>query len=141
MSHYTFAEVMRLSETSRDLTLAQLLARAKRELGSEEVILEFSRDVIHKLVCPGCGAKEELFAAVGTVPYARGKCAKDGQMRAVVTAHGYSGTEPFGDRTLDQLGLPLFDIFTARSAEREIAYLMAGDEKQVLGQMATGAAR
>jgi molybdopterin/thiamine biosynthesis adenylyltransferase len=141
MSHYTFAEVMCLDETSRDLTLAQLFARAKRELGSEEVILEFSRDVIHKLVCPGCGAEEELFAAVGTVPYGRGKCAQDGQMRAVVTAHSYSGTEPFGGRTLDQLGLPLFDVFTARSAEREIAYLVAGDEKQVLGQMATGAAR
>jgi hypothetical protein len=59
----------------------------------------------------------------------------------VVTAHGYSGIETFGNRTLDQLGLPLFDVFTARSAEREIAYLIAGDEKQVMGQMATGAAR
>ena len=70
----------------------------------------------------------------------RGKCAADGQMRAVITAHGYSGEESFGDRTLDQIGLPLFDVFTARSAEREIAYLIAGDEKQVLGQMAMGAA-
>jgi molybdopterin/thiamine biosynthesis adenylyltransferase len=141
MSHYTFAEVMRLQETSRDLTLAQLLTRARRELGSQDVAVEFSRDVIHKLVCPGCGAEEELFAAVGMVPYARGRCSVDGQMRAVVTAHGYSGTESFGNRTLDQLGLPLFDVFTARSAEREIAYLIAGDEKQVLGLMATGAAR
>ena len=62
-------------------------------------------------------------------------------MRAVITAHGYSGHEPFGDRRLDQLGLPLFDVFTARSPEREIAYLIAGDEKQVLEQMAMGAAR
>ncbi|HWF06753.1 MAG TPA: ThiF family adenylyltransferase, partial [Candidatus Angelobacter sp.] len=141
MSHYTFAEVVRLNETSRDFTLAQLLTHARRELGSQDVALEFSRDVIHKLVCPGCGAEEELFAAVGTVPYGRGKCPGDSHMRTVVTAHGYSGTESFGDRTLDQLGLPLFDVFTARSAEREIAYLMAGDEKHVLGLMATGAAR
>jgi molybdopterin/thiamine biosynthesis adenylyltransferase len=141
MSHYTFAEIVRLNETSRDFTLAQLLTHARRELGSQDVALEFSRDVIHKLVCPGCGAEEELFAAVGTVPYTRGKCPNDSHMRTVVTAHGYSGTESFGDRTLDQLGLPLFDVFTARSSEREIAYLMAGDEKQVLGLMATGAAR
>jgi adenylyltransferase/sulfurtransferase len=140
MSHYTFAEVIPLQETSRDLTLAELLARARRELGAQDVVLEFSRDVIHKLVCPGCGAEEELFAAVGAVPYARGKCPIDGQMRAVITAHGYSGKEPFGDRTLDQLGLPLYDVFAARSPEREVAYLIAGDEKQVLGQMATGAA-
>ncbi|MGZ4828730.1 MAG: HesA/MoeB/ThiF family protein [Candidatus Angelobacter sp.] len=141
MSHYTFTEVIRLQEASCDLSLAQLLERARRDLGSQDVALEFSRDVIHKLVCPGCGAEEELFAAVGTVPYARGKCATDGQMRAVITAHGYSGHEPFGDRTLDQLGLPLFDVVAARSPEREIAYLIGGDEKQVLGQIAMRAAR
>ncbi|HLZ00335.1 MAG TPA: ThiF family adenylyltransferase, partial [Candidatus Angelobacter sp.] len=94
MSHYTFTEVIRLRETSRDLSLAQLLDLARRDLGSQDVAIEFSRDVIHKLACPGCGAEEELFAAVGAVPYARGKCAKDGQMRAVITAHGYSGHEP-----------------------------------------------
>jgi adenylyltransferase/sulfurtransferase len=140
MSHYTFAEVIRLQEASRDLTLSQLLARARRDLGSEDVVLEFSRDVIHKLACPGCGVEEEFFAAVGAVPYSRGKCAMDGQMRAVITAHSYSGNEKFGGLTLDRLGLPLFDVFTARSPEREVAYLIAGDEKQVLGQMATGAA-
>jgi len=141
MSHYTLSEVMRLTEASRDLTLAELLARARRDLGSEDVVLEFSRDVIHKMVCPGCGAEEELFAPVGTVPYARGKCSTDGQMRAVITAHSYSGNEKFGSLTLDKLGLPLFDVFTARSPKREIAYLIGGDEKQMLGQMATGAAR
>jgi hypothetical protein len=95
--------------------------------------------VIHKLACPGCGAEEELFAAVGTVPYARGKCPACGQMRAVITAHSYAGTEAFGERTPVQLGLPVFDVFSARSAEREIAYLVAGDEKEVLGRMAMGA--
>jgi len=141
MSHYTFAEVIHLREASCDVSLADLLDLARRDLCSQDVAIEFSRDVIHKLACPGCGAEEELFAAVGAVPYARGKCARDGQMRAVITAHGYSGPEPYGGRRLDQLGLPPFDVFTARSPEREIAYMIAGDEKQVLGQMAMGAAR
>jgi adenylyltransferase/sulfurtransferase len=141
MSHYTFAEVIHLGETSGDFTLRQLLERARRDLGSSDAVLEFSRDVIHKLVCARCGAEEELFAAVGTVPFARGKCPVDGQMRAVITAHSYSGEEPFGDRRLDAIGLPLYDVFTARSAEREIAYLIGGDEKQMLGQLARGAAR
>lgn len=139
MSHHTFAEIISLDETSRELTLEQLLGRARQKLGSQEVVVEFSRDIVHKLACPGCGAEEELFAAVGTVPYARGKCPACGQMRAVITAHSYSGSESFGARSLDQLGLPLFDVFSARSAECEIAYLIAGDKKQVLGQMAMGA--
>ncbi|MGC2697032.1 MAG: ThiF family adenylyltransferase [Candidatus Angelobacter sp.] len=139
MSHYTFSEMVSLEETSHGLTLAQLLDRARRQLGAEDVIVEFSRDIIHKLVCPGCGAEGELFAAVGTVPYAQGKCPACAQMRAVITAHSYAGRELFGGRTLDQLGLPIFDVFTARSAEREIAFLIAGDKKEVLGQMAMGA--
>jgi molybdopterin/thiamine biosynthesis adenylyltransferase len=139
MSHYTFAEIISLGETSHELALAQLLARARKDLGAQDVVLEFSRDVIHKLACPGCGAEEELFAAVGTVRYARGKCPACGQMRAVITAHSYTGAETFGERTPVQLGLPVFDVFSARSAEREIAYLIAGDEKEVLGRMAMGA--
>ena len=140
MSHYTFPEIVPLPCTSGTVTAAHLLERARKDLGSREVALEFSRDIIHKLACAACGREEEVFSAVGTVPYARGRCPADGQMRAVVTAHSYSGAEPFGDRTLDQLGLPIFDVFLARAGEREIAYLIAGDEGAVLGQLAAGAA-
>lgn len=135
MSHHTLEKLVALPETSRELTLEQLLARAKHELGADEVTIEFSRDVVHKLSCAGCGRAEELFAAVGTVPYRRGKCARCGQMRSVITAHSYSGAEPYGQRTLNRLGLPLFDVYSARSAEDEIAYLIAGDQKAVLGEM------
>src|SRR5262245_17182678 len=138
MSHHTFAEVSLLPETSTRLTLEQLLERARRDLGSQEVVLEFSRDVVHKLSCTGCGAEEEIFAAVGTLAYARGRCPACGQMRQVVTAHAYTGSETYGRRALDQLGLPLFDVFSARSAERELAYLIAGDAKAVLGQASLG---
>jgi len=140
MSHYSFAEIVSLPNASQEMTLAQLYERAQHDLNSKNVILEFSRDVIHKLSCPGCGAEEDLFSAVGKVTYAQGRCTADGQMRAVITVHSYSGTESYGNRTLDQLGLPLFDVFSARSNEREIAYLMAGDQKAVLGQLAAGAA-
>ena len=54
-------------------------------------------------------------------------------MRVVVTAHSFSGSESFGARRLDQLGLPLFDIFTARASEKEIAYVIAGDRDRVVG--------
>jgi molybdopterin/thiamine biosynthesis adenylyltransferase len=140
MSHYSFGEMVSLPNASQEMTLAHLYQRAQQDLNSQNVVLEFSRDVIHKLSCPACGAEEELFFAVGKVTYAQGRCAADGQMRAVITMHSYSGAEPYGNRTLDQLGLPLFDVFSARSDEREIAYLIAGDQKAVLGQLAAGAA-
>src|SRR5262249_16020054 len=95
--------------------------------------IEFSRDIIHKLVCPACKSEEEIFAPVGSLSFEEGRCKNDGQMRVVQTAHNFSGAESCGSRTLRQLGLPLFDVFTARGSDREIGYLLAGDAAQVFG--------
>jgi len=133
MSHYTIEQIVECPERSSQLTLADLLDRGKRDLGTKDTTIEFSRDVVHKLVCPKCGTEEERFAPVGSIAFAEGKCPNDGQMRTVATIHSFSGSESYGARSLDRLGLPLFDVFTARSAEREIGYLIAGDREAILG--------
>jgi hypothetical protein len=56
-------------------------------------------------------------------------------MRVVQTLAGYKGESELAARRLDQLGLPLFDIFTARSLESEISYCLAGDATVVLGAL------
>ena len=133
MSHYTIPALVRLPEPSAEWTVERLWHRAQDDLGTSEVALEFSRDVIGRLLCPRCGAVEERFAAVGSVLYDEGACSCDGQQRAVETIHGYTGAEPWGSRKLTELGLPLLDIFVARSADREIGYLPEGDRPMVLG--------
>ena len=135
MSHFTLGQVVSLRERSSEMTLRQLWERARRDLG-EGTVIEFSRDLIYKLVCPKCHAEEMFFAAVGTVPYERGRCMADDEMRTVVTAHSYTGLEEYGDRRLSELGLPLFDVFTARNDEREIGYLLEGDAAEVLSALA-----
>jgi molybdopterin/thiamine biosynthesis adenylyltransferase len=135
MSHHTYGRVERLQETSSQLTLHDLWQRTRQDLGKGTVI-EFSRDVIHKLMCPKCNREEVLFVAVGVVSYEQGRCPHDGEMRTVVTTHGYSGQEEYGGRALSELGLPLFDVFSARNEEAEIAYLVSGDASQVLGRLA-----
>ena len=134
MSHFTFEKVTELSQKSGELTLDDLLRRGASDLRSEDVVVEFSRDIVHQLECPQCGKTEERFAPVGSIRYEEGRCPDDGQMRVVKTIHSYSGVESFGNRTLDQLGLPLFDVFSVRSAESEKAYLIAGDKSAVLGE-------
>jgi adenylyltransferase/sulfurtransferase len=135
MSHYTHADVVRLSERSSEMSLHQLWSRASQELGGD-VVVEFSREVIHKLVCPACGSDEEVFAAVGTLRYEDGRCTCSGEMRAVHAIHSYSARENFGNRRLNDLGLPAYDVFVARNEERERAYLMCGDAADVLGKLA-----
>jgi adenylyltransferase/sulfurtransferase len=138
MSHYTLREIVRLPERSQDLTIEELWKRAQQDLQSDEVTVEFSRDVIHKLVCPHCGEEEEQFIPAGGVRYQEGRCRGDGEMRIVHGVHGYAGRESFGGRKLNRLGLPPFDIFVARSAVREIGYLLDGDRETALGPLAAG---
>jgi molybdopterin/thiamine biosynthesis adenylyltransferase len=142
MSHDTLETIIRLPQRSGEMTLDELMERGKEDLGAEEVVVEFSRDVIHRLVCPRCGAEEEVFAPVGAIDRARGECracsvaGAEPVMRVVKTLTGYRGEAGLGGVTLDRLGLPLFDIFTVRSAESEVSYCMAGDAETVLGPLA-----
>jgi len=136
MSHYTVPEIVHLPEKAAALTLRDLRARAQADLGCDSVVLEFSRDVIHKFVCPACQGEELQFAPAGSVPFEAAKCPLDGQLRVVETLHSFSGEQELSARRLDQLGLPLLDLFVARCGEREIGYIPFGDADQVLGPAA-----
>ena len=136
MSHYVLPEIVHLPESSEELTLRDLHRRAKFDLGSTNVTIELSRDVIQKFVCPACHEEEEKFAPVGSIAFADAKCTKDGQLRSVIALHSYTGEEEFGSRRLSEIGVPLFDVFAARDAKREIAYIPYGDARKVLGELA-----
>jgi molybdopterin/thiamine biosynthesis adenylyltransferase len=135
MSHYTLPQIVHLEQSSDELTLAGLRERAQRDLKSSEVVIEFSRDVVERFVCPACNAEEEMYQPVGSIPFERAKCKNDGQLRTVISLHSYSGEEELGGRALSKLGLPLFDAFTARVKDREIAYIPYGDAPRVLGAL------
>jgi molybdopterin/thiamine biosynthesis adenylyltransferase len=139
MSHYTLPQIVRLPETSTELILEDLLERAQADLESKDVLIEFSRDVLQKFVCPSCKQEEELYRAVGSVPFGQAACNTDGHLRTVISLHSYSGEGALGKRRLSDLGLPLLDIFTARAGDREIGYMPYGDAPQVLGSLALDA--
>ena len=72
-----------------------------------------------------------MFAPVGSVEIERAKCPNDGATRAVIAMHNYTGTESYGCRKLDELGLPLWDIYVARADGAEVAFLIAGDAASI----------
>jgi adenylyltransferase/sulfurtransferase len=136
MSHYTLPQIVRLRESSDELTLGELAALAQGDLASSDVVIEFSRDVVQRFICPVCKEEEELYQPVGSVPFEWARCKKDAQIRTVISLHKYSGEPDLAERTLSRLGLPLFDVFTARAGDREIAYIPYGDATRVLGPLA-----
>ena len=136
MSHHTFQKLVRLEGGASDWTLQTLYEKGRDDLANDEIVLEFSRDVIRELVCPRCGLREDVYAPVGSLSAAQGRCPADGTMREVMTVHSYDGAGDAGGKRCDELGLPLFDCMTARSLDDEVAYLFEGDAAAVLGPLA-----
>lgn len=139
LSHETYSVIVPWAGTSARTTLQELYAFAQDQLGAREVVLEFSRDVVKGLMCPRCQAGTDVFTAVGALSSAAARCPHDGEQCVVQTVHNYRGVETWGNRPLNRLGLPLFDMFVARSAAEEKAILIEGDGVEVLGPLAQGA--
>ena len=139
MSHYSAPAPTNLEGASEDWTLSRLFERAQQDLDAVEIVLEFSRDVIWKLRCPQCGEEEETLAPVGAVSLEQGRCSRDGTVREAIVQHSYDGSGPLGGKRWSEVGLPLYDCVTARSASDEVSYLFAADAKRVLGPLAGGA--
>ena len=123
-SHEIYEQIHHWSGKSSDTTLIELHNFAKKHLKSDNVALEFSRDVIHLLRCPQCGTATEVLACVGKLTRTQGRCPKDGEMREVVPIHSFCGKESFGNKTIRQIGLPAYDVFVARSTNREIQIMI-----------------
>ena len=136
-SHETFDPIISLDRGVADVTLAEMLARAKKMLGADAVI-EFNNDVLHKLACKKCGTEDVLFMSLGKVTQGQGLCPTCGEMRDVITLHSISGAEDFLNLTFAQAGVPRFDVVAARSGANEIFFEFTGDARAVLGPLCGG---
>ncbi|HEX4124234.1 MAG TPA: ThiF family adenylyltransferase [Tepidisphaeraceae bacterium] len=134
-SHETLETIIPLEAGVADITARQLLAEARGSLGPAAE-LELGRDMLEKLRCPHCGKEEELFASLGKVPAAKAACPACGEAhREVVTFYKIRGNEAFLDRTLEEIGVPAFDIIIARGSGRVAGFELAGDGATVLGPL------
>jgi adenylyltransferase/sulfurtransferase len=135
LAHETLEEIIELPERSDGISIGDLLARVREDLGPEAV-LDLSREVLHEIECIPCGTREAVFESLGRMTEARGRCPRCGEMRAPHLLHSIDGHEDFLDRTPRELGLPLFDILVGRAGDRSRSYLLAGDGPEVMGELA-----
>ena len=120
------------------ITAGEILAQAKRLAGADAE-LELGRDVLEKLVCPGCGGEESMFASLGQVAEDAAWCPTcDKARREVVTFYKIRGSEAFLHRTLKQIGVPAYDILVARAGDRSIGLELTADAPTVLGPLVGG---
>jgi adenylyltransferase/sulfurtransferase len=158
-SHDPLEKIVSMPWSASTTTVRDALAEAKRLLGPDAE-LELARDVLEKLVCPNCHAEETMFTSLGKVKGDKANCPNCAgwasptnssipqtasqsvgkahpARRDVVTFYKIRGTESFLDRTLEQIGVPPFDILIARTAERAIGIELSADASNVLGPLVT----
>jgi molybdopterin/thiamine biosynthesis adenylyltransferase len=101
----------------RDLPLAELLGEARKLLGTD-VVLDLEHELVRALICPQCGEETRVGRPIETLSAADALCPSCGAERRVDPVHVI---EPDDQRLLAcspaQLGLPPFEVVTARSAD------------------------
>lgn len=134
MGHDRHERLEPLGAGAGDVTVGDLVARARRDLGPEAVV-GLSRDIIVRLVCPQCGQAEERLVSLGKVKESEAACPSCGGRRAPETLLTLGLDEMLDGRTLKEIGVPPFDVVTARSGERSVSYLLDGDAAAVPGAL------
>jgi adenylyltransferase/sulfurtransferase len=133
LAHYTFPELCP-TDFGSDTPVGEVLDYVRRERGPEAV-LDLSREVCVALRCKHCDEVQPLFRSLGQVTEEEGRCPRCEQMREPELMHTIEGDEPYLDKTLGQLGIPPYDIFTGRVGLEMKHYLMSKDRAMVMGKL------
>jgi adenylyltransferase/sulfurtransferase len=135
LSHDALSEIIPLDGGARQITVANLLEKAREKIGPDAQ-LELAREVLHKMVCPQCGDQQELFISLGKAKDDLVNCPKcQTGKREAVTFFKIRGDEPFINRLLGDIGVPAFDIVIARNEAKEIGFELTGDAATMLGPL------
>ena len=89
------------------------LERVRGDLGAEAVI-ETSSDLLSSLYCPALQGGGACLASLGKVHERQGRCPQCQGHRTPNLYHTIDGSEAFLDRTLGELGIPLWDVLGGR---------------------------
>jgi molybdopterin/thiamine biosynthesis adenylyltransferase len=134
LSHETYGQVIRLDQSAGKATVGDLLEAARANLG-DLALLEFNHEILLSFHCPTCQKSEDVFHALGSVPEHDARCPNCERMREVKSIQSVDGSEGFLDRTLAEMGVPLFDYVVGRRGLTQVAFELSADAPAVLGPL------
>jgi hypothetical protein len=122
-----------LSQKVASTRVGDLLDRARSDLGSEAII-ELGRDLLRSLHCSACREDETVFASLGKITEARGRCPRCGEPRTPAMFHSVDGRDSdLLEKTLGEIGIPAWDVVCGRAGMEQRFYEFQGDSSLVLG--------
>jgi adenylyltransferase/sulfurtransferase len=127
--------VLRPLATLRAATVGELLDAAAEDLSAPaDEIMPYGRPLVLRLRCTGCGRERRLLklAHACSDDDVRCPCGCGVEMAPVELTDGLDGATArrFAASTWREIGLPAGEIVTARSGERAVHYVVAGEEAE-----------
>ncbi len=130
--HDTYQALRMTGRSTTDTTVQDIINLARCELGGDAVV-GLSRDIVCALDCPICHKRHSIFTSLGKVREEDALCEECGELCVPDTLTTLGLNDDLDDKTLAQIGVPPFDVLTARNDERSVSYLFDGDAALVLG--------
>jgi molybdopterin/thiamine biosynthesis adenylyltransferase len=134
-SHETFEEVIELDRGVADSQVGDILDIIRAQV-TPSAVLEFEREIVYELYCEHCHTRQPIFRALGKVTVDEGRCPDCGQMRLPEMTHSVDAQPEFMDMTLEELGVPPYDIVRGRQGLTMKHFLLAKDRREALGTAA-----
>jgi molybdopterin/thiamine biosynthesis adenylyltransferase len=132
LSHEAYESIIPIDRSVQSMRIGDFLEFARGELGGNAVI-DLNSDLLESLECPACRETEQRLCSLGKVTERDGLCPSCGEPRVPKLFHTIDGREPFLDRSFAEIGVPPWDILTARVGLRQRHFEFVADRPQVLG--------
>ncbi len=130
LSHNTFENIIELDKSVKNTTLREMLEIVRKDLGPEAV-LELDKELVTALVCNKCNKKSKVFKSMGKVTVEDAKCPDCCEIRELEMTHLISGGEDFLDLTMNEAGIPLWEIVAGRAGMDIKYYELASDSREI----------
>lgn len=130
MSHDTYKNIVEVDWSAKELTLYELYNKAVQDLG-KGVVIDLDRNIAKNAKC-SCGNEKELFIPVNKIKYSDLTCQVCGKSMKFNTFHSITGQETYINKTIYEIGLPLFHVIGARKGDNIIYYELTKDADIVL---------
>lgn len=129
MSHDIYEGIVEKEWSARNISLKEIIAEVKEDLGSNAVI-DLDRDIVTKAKCR-CGKCKDLFIPLHKLKGDMLICNECGAQMDYDAVHIISGNEDFIEKTPFEIGLPLLHIISGRCDAKTKYYEFTSDHSEV----------
>jgi adenylyltransferase/sulfurtransferase len=126
--HEEAAPVEAADRFGRQTTLKTVWDYGTSRLGPLDAI-DLARELVASLSCAACGSSRPVFQPAHRISEAEAVCQTCGTQCAAEFVHSLGPESPWLGKTVQQFGLPAWDVLWARRGEKMLGIELAGDRR------------